>query len=123
MNTTTGNVGMGTTTPTAKLEVNGFTKLGTDAPSIKVKKLTGTTAATDGGNVNIPHGLIFSKILSVSVLVESQTTTYTPPSYTTTSGYEYNYDVYNSTVWIFNIAGNSGNILSKPFKVLITYEE
>ncbi len=123
MNTTTGKIGMGTTTPAATLDVNGFTKLGNDAPSIKVKKLTGTTASTEGGDVNIPHGLTFSKILSVSVLVESQTTTYTPPSYTTIPGYEYNYDVYNSTVWIFNIAGNSGNILSKPVKIMITYEE
>ena len=123
MNTITGNTGIGTTNPTSTLEVNGFTKMGNDAPAIKVKKLTGTTASTQGGDVNIAHGLTFSKILSVSVLVESETTTYTPPSYTIISGYEYNYDVYNSTVWIFNIAGNSGNILSKPFKVMITYEE
>jgi hypothetical protein len=39
-------VGIGTTNPNATLEVNGFSKLGADAPAIKVKKLTGTTANT-----------------------------------------------------------------------------
>jgi hypothetical protein len=123
MNTTNGNIGVGTTTPSTKLEVNGFTKMGTDAPAIKVKKLTGTTAATDGGDVNIPHGLVRSKILSVSVLVESDINTYIPPSSTYISGVEYNFDVYINTIWIYNIPGNSGNILSRTFKVLITYEE
>jgi len=123
MNTSNGNVGMGTTSPTTKLEVNGFTKLGSDAPSIKVKKLTGTTASTEGGDTNIPHGLVFSKILSVSVLVESETNIYTPPSSTHITGVQYNYDIYNNSIWVFNTPGNSANILSKPFKVLITYEE
>lgn len=123
MNTGNGNIGIGTITPSTKLEVNGYTKLGSDAPAVKVKKITGTTASTEGGNTNIPHGLAFSKILSVSVLVESATNTYTPPSSTHIPGIEYNYDVYNNTIWIFNTPGNSGNILSKPFKVFITYEE
>jgi hypothetical protein len=47
----------------------------------------------------------------------------TAPSSTYVSGVEYNFDVYANTIWIYNIPGNSGNILSKPFKVLITYEE
>ena len=40
------NVGIGSGTPAAKLEVNGYTKLGSDAPAIRVKKLTGTTPAS-----------------------------------------------------------------------------
>lgn len=47
----------------------------------------------------------------------------TAPSSTYVSGVEYNFDVYANTIWIYNIPGNSGNILSKSFKVLITYEE
>jgi Head domain of trimeric autotransporter adhesin len=123
MNTTTGKTGIGTTTPASTLEVNGFTKLGTDAPAVKVKKLTGTTSSVEGFNVNIAHGVTASKILSVSVLVESSTNNFTPPGFTHFTGYEYNFDILNGAVWIFNVAGNSGNILSKPFKVLITYEE
>ncbi len=34
-NSNSGNVGIGVTTPQAKLEINGFTKLGSDAPKIK----------------------------------------------------------------------------------------
>lgn len=123
MNTSTGKTGIGTTSPSAKLEVNGYTKLGSDAPAVKVKKLTGTTSAIEGFNVNVPHGVTDSKIISVSILVESSTGNFTPPSFTHFSGYEYNFDILNGAVWIFNVSGNSGNILSKPFKVLITYEE
>ncbi|MBL0013001.1 MAG: hypothetical protein IPP30_04355 [Flavobacterium sp.] len=36
----TGEVGIGTAAPTAELEVNGFTKLGTTAPAVKMIKLT-----------------------------------------------------------------------------------
>jgi hypothetical protein len=69
LNPTGGKVGIGTTIPATTLEVNGYTKLGSDAPSIKVKKFTGTTAATESGFVIIAHGLDNSKILSVSVMV------------------------------------------------------
>lgn len=123
MNTTTGKTGIGTTTPASTLEVNGFTKMGSDAPAIKVKKLTGTTAAVEGFNVNIAHGVTASKILSVSVLVESSANNFTPPGFTHFAGYEYNFDILDGAVWIFNVSGNSTAILSKPFKVFITYEE
>jgi hypothetical protein len=123
MNTGTGNIGVGTTTASTKLEVNGFTKMGTDAPAIKVKKLTGTTAATEGESVVIPLGLVPSKILSVSVLVEPYTDSYAAPSSSNIQGVQYNIFVDNNTIRIINILGNSRNILSKPFKVLITYEE
>jgi hypothetical protein len=123
MNTGTGNIGVGTTTASTKLEVNGFTKMGTDAPAIKVKKLTGTTAATEGESVAIPLGLVPSKILSVSVLVERDTNSYAAPSSSNIQGVQYNIIVDNNTIRIINILGNSRNILSKPFKVLITYEE
>jgi hypothetical protein len=123
MNTSTGKIGIGTTSPASTLEVNGFTKLGSSAPAIKVKKLTGTTASFDGGTVNIPHGLTFSKIISVSILVESGVNNYTPPSFTALPGLEYNFDILNNNFWVFNVSGNSGNILSKSFTALITYEE
>jgi hypothetical protein len=43
VNSTSGNVGIGTTNPTSKLEVNGTTKLGSDGTGImSVKMFTGT---------------------------------------------------------------------------------
>ena len=119
-----GNLGVGTNAPTSKLEVNGFTKLGTDAPAIKVKKLTGTTSPDDGGAVTIAHGLDDSKILSVSILVEQSLNYFRRPNFRSGIAFaEYDYDIVNGLIWVSNILGNSRNILSKPIKIMITYEE
>jgi hypothetical protein len=120
---TTGEVGVGTATPTAELEVNGFTKLGTDAPAVKMKKLTGTTSASQGTSVALPHGLNVNKILSVSVLVDYNAGNCVPPSYTASANYEYNYFISGTAVSVYNMLGNSSLILGKPVRVLITYEE
>lgn len=122
MNTSSGNVGIGTETPSAKLEVNGFTKLGSDAPAIKVKKFTGTTSSGEA-STSFAHGINESKILSVSVLVKSNAYGLIPPGFTAVGGYEYYYYVNGGSVTIFNVFLNSGNIFSKPYVVLITYEE
>lgn len=116
-----GNTGIGTTTPTTKLEVNGFTKLGNNAPAIKVLKLTGTTASTQNTTTTVLHGVNPLKIISISVLVDSNSYLI-PPSYND-NGYEYIYYNLGTSLTIYNSATNSFNILSKPIKVLITYEE
>jgi hypothetical protein len=121
--TETGNVGVGTSAPTTKFEVNGYTKLGSNAPAVKMLKVTGTTAAAQGGIVGITHGLNPAKILSVDVLLTLNVSSMLPPNYTYTAGNEYEYAVGASTINIYNVTGNSGNILSKPVRVLITYEE
>jgi hypothetical protein len=118
-----GNVGIGTNTPTTKLEVNGFTKLGSDAPAVKMKKYTGTTAATQGGSVDLVHGLTTSKILSVTVLIEYQSGIWIPTSYSNVPGYSANFLVNATAVRVINETGNSASILNKPMKILITYEE
>lgn len=117
-----GNVGIGTATPGSKLEVNGYTRLGSNAPKIQMKKLTGITAAVQGGVVFIPHGLDYEKILSVEMLVES-TMLYYPNGYTVTPGFEFNYAVETNIIIVGNVIGNSANILSKSLKILIIYEE
>jgi hypothetical protein len=117
-----GNVGIGTLNPAATLEVNGYTKLGSDAPSIRVKKLTGTTAAAQGENVVIAHGLDPSKILLISVLVNSGTF-WVGPGYLIINGNHFNRDLIDSFVRIWNAPGASLSILSKPIKILITYEQ
>ncbi len=120
----TGNVGIGTTAPTALLEVNGFSKLGSNAPAVKMLKLTGTTAATEGAFVAIPHGLNAAKILAINVQVESVTNVnWIPPQFTYLPGYLYSYILNFSNVVIYNIAGQSAAILGKPVKILITYEQ
>lgn len=120
-----GNVGIGLSfaEPTAKLHINGFTKLGSDAPAIKVKKLTGTTAASEGSQVSILHGLEDSKILSISVLVNYSTNDYIHHSYRSVAEYEFEWINANGNIIVRNIGTNSANILSKPIKILITYEE
>lgn len=121
---TTGNVGIKTVSePTSALEVNGFTKLGSDAPAIKVKKLTGTSSALQGGTSSVPHGLTASKILNVSVILDFGTNTFIPSSYNYNTGYEFDWYSDATNIIVVNKSNNSGSILSKPFKILITYEE
>jgi len=119
-----GNVGIGTSSPDTKLEVNGFTMLGDNAPKIKMKKITGATAETQGAFVTITTGIPIGKIISVDVLVERSNNVYFHHSYTQEIGVEFNF--YTNTtgnITLYNISGNSGSILSKNYKALITYEE
>ncbi len=119
-----GNVGIGTPDPSAKLEVNGFTMLGEDAPKIKVKKFTGTTASAQGAFTTITTGIPIGKIISVDVLVESANNVYYHHSYTQFAGLEFNFYTNTSgNITLYNVTGNSGSILSKNYKALITYEE
>lgn len=111
------------TFPNGNVIVNEFTKLGSDAPAIRMKKLTGTTAAAEGGSRNIAHGLTSSKILKVDVRIEFIAGQYI------SVGYEYNAEYHADVQWdgtnitIANHTTSSGNILSKPLVLLITYEE
>ena len=105
------------------VSVNGFTKLGATAPSIKILKLTGNTATTQGASVPIVHGLTPSKILQVSVMVEYLSNSYICQGYTTNTGYEYEWYINGGTLYLINKALNSANILNKPYKILITYEQ
>ncbi len=116
-------IGLGSIEPSAKLHIDGFTKLGSNAPAIKIKKLTGTTAASEGSQVSIAHGVDDSKILSVSVIVNYSTNDYIPHSYRSVGEYEFEWINVNGNIIVRNISTNSGQILSKPIKILITYEE
>jgi len=100
--------------------VGGFSSLGGDAshPGIKMKVLTGTTAATQGGIVSIAHGVTASKIISVSALVE-----YYPSHYVTNAHAGYYFDIWASseTINIGNHPTSSYGILSKPVKITVIY--
>ena len=100
---------------------SGYIALGDDAPAIKMKKLTGTTGASEGASSFIAHGLTRSKIIGCQVFILPADSI--PPSFTAIA--EYQYDVYleASNVVIMLHPTNSGNILSKAITILITYEE
>lgn len=133
---------MGTTTDAANLNLNsadlaaaramaagtfsdiaasGFTTLGTGAPSIKMKKLTGTTSGSQGGAIGIAHGLTPSKIIGFTVKVLSGATAFaqetsTPPAF--------QYSVYQDATQfvITNSAANSSGILGVAVTILVWYE-
>lgn len=104
------------------ITINGYTKLGSDAPAIKIKKITGTTASTEGGTTSINHGLNSSKIISVVVIIEYTTSRFIHTSYTFATGYQVDWELSTTQISILNHPTNSENVRSKPFRVLITYE-
>ncbi len=104
------------------LEVNGYTKLGSDAPKIKMKKLTGTTGNTEGDITNITHGLTVSKIIGCQVLVTQSSNNLVPPVFTAVVEHEYDFFILASVVRIVLTTTNSGSILNGAITVLLTYE-
>ncbi len=99
----------------------GYIKLGSAAPAIMMKKLTGTTGGTEGANSFIAHGLTQSKIIGFQVLITA--TDSIPPSFTAIAEYQYDAYIESTNVVIMLHATNSGNLLNKAITVLITYEE
>lgn len=121
----TGNVLIGTTTDDGsnKLQVNGFSRLGDAATGIKMKVLTGTTGAAEGGNVTVAHGLTGAKIVSFTAKVEAAANQGFPPEYSRAPEYKFScyHDATNFNVYL--AATDSGNILSKPFVIVVWYVE
>lgn len=118
-----GRVGIGADYPTTTLEVNGYTKLGTDAPAIKVKKLTGYTSGTNCGYANFAHGLDANKIIAFSAMVQATNGEWFPPNEYWVSSVKYSCTLDNTNVVIFNDCDYDADIYSRPVRILITYEE
>jgi hypothetical protein len=116
------NVGIGVVAPSATLEVNGYTKLGSNAPAVRMLKLTGNTANVQGGSMAIAHGLNTARILSVSVLVETAAGDLVPTLHPV-FGYTFYFTVNATNVVVVNQSGSSGSILSRPIRILVTYEQ
>jgi hypothetical protein len=106
-----------------KLQVNGFTKLGDAATGIKMKVLTGTTAAAEGGTTSVAHGVDFTKIVGFTAHVYNSADAAIQSGYTGFAGLEF-YPAMNASLMNIDLsATNSGNILSKPFVFTIWYVE
>lgn len=80
----------------------------------------GTTAPTQGANSGINHGLTLSKILALNGLV-THGGGVVSPAHTLSSGYEFTLSANETGIFVGNIAGNSANILSKHFVVVVDY--
>ena len=105
----------------------GYTKLGSDAPSIKMKMLYGTSANTVNGATQLPHGLgNANRILSVQVHMNFQpggNDVFYPPSMPfDNQSYTYFWDEYNVTVQNSATSGTT-TVLNKPVRVLIFYQQ
>jgi hypothetical protein len=99
----------------------------TDNVTIKVKRITGTTGATQGDIIAISHGIANDKILgwvsTVNFTGSGSTSSYVTENHTYTTGYQYN--IYNEgstgSLNVMTVTGNSSQILSKPVSILIYY--
>lgn len=125
----------GSPNSSASLEVEGFTQLGADAPSIKMKKLSGTSSSLATGAVQIAHGVSdVSKILSVDIFLEAGPTLLPPGVWQNGSDpdnillYSYLIEgdfiiIVNNSYQLFGIPPPPNPITSLPIRILITYEE
>jgi len=108
---------------TGNVTNTNFTKLGSDAPVIKMKKLTGTTGATEGSTIDIAHGLTLAKIIGFDVLVTADNSNLIPMSFVSVSEFQFDSFIDPTNVRITMSTANSGNLLSNAVTVLLTYEE
>jgi trimeric autotransporter adhesin len=112
----------------AKVNIKNYTRLGqqTDgAPAIKMKKLIIPVGPAVDGFQSYPmgSGITDAKVIGAQIFVIYASPWKIPASYRDAAGYEFNYQVQANNIVIINKAGNSANIGTKPFTVLITYEE
>lgn len=114
-------------------EFKGFTKLGNDAPKIKMKKFTGTLP--DDNQHQISLDIPFSKIIAYEVLVvvdETAGTTQLNFKYKPGNDHPAGYN-YRAVLRLVNLSNNQnasvifsnlgGQIKEKPFTILVTFEE
>jgi hypothetical protein len=118
-----GNIGIGTSDPLSTLHVNGFTRLGEQSTGIKLKRMAAFTSPIDGGTVTVVHGLAPEKILSIKMMIEYAPGFFVPDNYSANPGFQLQYSGQSNFITLINVAGTGGNILNKPVRIIITYEE
>lgn len=110
-------------------EISAFTKLGSDAPGVKIKKITATTPSSEGGLISFAHGIAEEeKIISATAVIRynifANDSVIIPPGGNTGI---------NETTYGFRIQGpfaivklspsESGGLLNREVVITIMYEE
>lgn len=91
-------------------------------PRLRVKLLTGTTAAVENSGVVTAHSLDDAQIVSWVASVQNDADTKIGENHLVNSDFEFHTTIEPSGFFkIFNANLNSASILSKPFSVLIFY--
>ena len=134
--TTSGNVGIGETSPASMLDIadriegdslviNEFSRFGGfTAPAIKMAKITGKTSTIEGADSTAAHGLTSANIISISCIVKTTGSIgYAPGNDLTDTGVEYQIAFNSTNVIVSNHTTNSESILNKDFIFTIFYEE
>lgn len=85
------------------------------------KTFDGTTGATQGSDVTVAHGLDYTKIVSIEGVVNYGGSGFVSSAHSKNAGYSFDLS-YDATTAVLSLSTtNSSLILSKPFKIAITY--
>ncbi|MBA4406967.1 hypothetical protein C0389_06805 [bacterium] len=105
--------------------MSGYLALGSNAPKIKMVKLSTTTSSVAYGIAQIAHGLTKTKIMSVSVLVNQGDDYLIDSTYGLyQEGFSFYWRCTLNSVAIFNKTNNESSLIfNKPVTILVTYEE
>ena len=101
--------------------IGGFISLGDNNTGLKCKVIVGTTAATQGGLIQIAHGLPGVKITATTGII-NYAVGCTVPIPGNQASFQSTISTDTANITITNIAGSSSGLLSLPFTVLIWYK-
>lgn len=125
-NNNSGRVGINQPNPTADLDVNGFTRLGANAPLIKMARVDGTMPAANGSastNTGIPDDKVLQVLVTATDPVNGIVAPLTSLLGSVASGVEYSYTMKNGIFTVKTTLLNSLGITGKPYKAIIIYEQ
>jgi hypothetical protein len=104
---------------------SNYTQFGYYSPKIKTKLITGVlpngSGATPGSSPL--HGLQASKIISFRLVIDAGGGNYVTEESTIAPGYKASVHLDQNNFIVSNSLTSSFNILNKPFKIYITYEQ
>jgi hypothetical protein len=124
---TTGTLSAGATTVNGDVTTSGYTQMGASAPGLQVLEITGTTATSADGVVNINIGIDQSRIVFSSVYVLDVSSELIPPMYMRTGfpTYAFNYYFAGTTMFIINVdvaPFSSSSVRNRPVRATIFYK-